>query len=379
MKISQIRIEHTAGQAILRADCAGFDLWYKFPEQYPPALSADPFIAACLLISMAKNQDLQLEDSANYSPTLLNNLEQLQHIFSHWQPYLKHQLNTIKVNGGVAKEPANANNDTVSFFSGGIDGSYTFNQKQQQIDYLLFAKGIDMQLSSDNLYQQAFNCNKQYLASKGKQLVPCETNVRFLGYHHQLNWGVCFGGGLSSIALALGVKKCFIASGLTYENNIPEGSNYITDHLWSNHHTQIEHHGAACKRIDKLKVLSQDPDYLNILRVCWHDHGYNCGECEKCLRTMSSLRALGIECDTFPKLSDQKIKQHLRPLKLYNVHDVQFLEENIEQAKLAHDKVLTEALEHIKRDFQLRELANQFDDLVLHGYAHKLKQLVKKH
>ncbi|UPW17791.1 hypothetical protein M0C34_16365 [Agarivorans sp. TSD2052] len=379
MKISSIRTEQHSGYSILRANCNGFDLWYKFPENVPLTNSADPFIAASLLISMANNQDIELESSAYYSPKLVENLEQLQRIFSHWQPYLGHRLYPVNIIGGTPCEQANTCNDTVSFFSGGIDGTYTYKQKQQEIDYLLFAKGIDMQLNSDALYQQAFACNKQYLAKQGKQLIPCETNVRFLGYKNKLNWGVCFGGGLSSIALALGVKKCFIAAGLTYQNNIPEGSNYITDRLWSNQHTHIIHHGANTRRIDKLKTLANDPDYLAILRVCWHDDGYNCGECEKCLRTMSSLRTLGIHTDTFPTLTDQMVKQKLSGLKLYNVHDLQFLDENIEQAKAINDTVMIKALEHIKRNFQLRELANQFDELILHGYAHKLKQMVIRH
>lgn len=379
MKISQIRIEQQPDHAILRADCAGFDLWYKFPAPLQPRLSADPFIAACLLICMAKNQDLQLEDSATYSPTLLRNLEQLQDIFAYWQDYLGHNMYHIKIKGGTAEEEPFPCNNKVSFFSGGVDGYHTYQQNQQDIDYLLFAKGIDMQLSSDELYQQAFACNQQYLEKHHKLLYPIETNVRFLGYHNQLKWGVCFGGGLSSIALALGVKKCFIAAGLTYQNNVPEGSNYITDHLWSNHHTQIVHHGAEVRRIDKLKQLTQDQDFLKILRVCWHDHGYNCGECEKCLRTMSSLRLLGIKTDSFPPLSDQLVKQKLRDQKLYNIHDVQFLEENLDQAIAVNDTVMIEALQHIKHDFDMRALIKQADELILHGYAHKLKQLFVRH
>jgi hypothetical protein len=88
---------------------------------------------------------------------------------------------------------------------------------------------------------------------------------------------------------------------------------------------------------------------------------------------------LGIETDTFPTLTDQLVKQKLREQKLYNVHDLQFLEENLQQAIAVNDSVMIEALQHIKHDFQMRALMKQADELILHGYAHKLKQLLVRH
>jgi 7-cyano-7-deazaguanine synthase in queuosine biosynthesis len=73
---------------------------------------------------------------------------------------------------------------------------------------------------------------------------------------------------------------------------IPDGSNFITDPLWSSGYTQIIHDGADSRRNDKIKFIAENSNALSILRVCWQDKGYNCGQCSKCLRTMVALREM---------------------------------------------------------------------------------------
>jgi hypothetical protein len=64
--------------------------------------------------------------------------------------------------------------------------------------------------------------------------------------------------------------------------------------------------------MNKLHVLVQYPEVLSRLRVCWENEGnYNCGLCEKCVRTMLGLRALGVDrCAAFPgTLTPQLVRQ----------------------------------------------------------------------
>lgn len=374
MKISNINIEEKNGKKTLSALCGDFYLWYTFPAPLIPVLKADAFIAACLVPAMAKGSDIIIDDDIPISSVLLSNLEQLQTIFSFWSKYFHKDLKEINIIGGKKIDSTEGWDKTISFFSGGVDGTYTYLKHAQEIDYLLFAKGIDMQLSSDDLYKVAFAKNKNYLDSNGHHLIPFETNVRFLGHHYGLNWSNCFGGGLSSIALALGAKKCYIASGLTYENLLPESSNFITDHLWGNGFTEFVHDGAESLRINKLKYIANNSSALSILRVCWHDKGYNCGQCEKCLRTMASIRALKLDVPTFPPLTNQLIKQRLSKLKIYNVLDIDFIEENIAQAERVKDKVLLKALKSIKRSYELRKLFRDIDKLLFFNLITKLKK-----
>lgn len=74
------------------------------------------------------------------------------------------------------------------------------------------------------------------------------------------------------------------------------------DHLWSTEQCRIEHHGSHLTRTQKIELVAEHQDALDVLRVCWrHVDRYNCGECEKCLRTMVALEIVGAlnRCPTF--------------------------------------------------------------------------------
>ncbi len=373
MKITNVQLQESEKHNLLSAQIDDFNLWYKFPKEILPEIKADAFIAACLVTSMKLGSDIVIDDDIPVSNHLLKNLEELQSIFTSWRKYLGFNFKKVNILGGKRMEATEGWNKNISFFSGGIDGTFTYLKHKEELDYLLFAKGIDMQLSSDELYNEALSKNRDFLNKEGKQIIPFETNVRFLGHAYGIGWSVCFGGGLSSIALAAGAKKCYIASGVTYSSMHPEGSNFITDHLWSNGSTQIIHDGAETTRVNKLKQISKNTNALNILRVCWHDSGYNCGNCEKCLRTMTNLRVLKLRTPTFQLLTDQLVKNKLSKIKIYNIHDIEFIEENLEEALKINDQILIKALQKIKRNYELRGLWNNFDHLFFKGFFKKIK------
>lgn len=55
------------------------------------------------------------------------------------------------------------------------------------------------------------------------------------------------------------------------------------------------HHAARTGRLAKMRLLVTSETAMRHLRVCWVNPGgtYNCGRCEKCLRTLAGLRVLG--------------------------------------------------------------------------------------
>ncbi|TLU64688.1 hypothetical protein FE810_11435 [Thalassotalea litorea] len=374
MHISKLAVTESESGYKLTGWCNDFELYYDFPLDIKPRLCADPFVAASLLSAMYLNEDIIIDEEWQISPELLTNLDKIQDIFSRWEQYLGYKLNKINIHGGTVAEAPSHFCKTVSFFSGGVDGSHTFLTNQQDIDALLFVKGIDMQLENDALFAETSRVNREYLKQYNKPLHTIISNVRFLGHHFGVKWGACCGGGLSSIALAIGARKCLIASGSSYDYIYPSGTNYISDHLWGNQQTRIVHDGAQSSRLDKIRAIAEDPQCLKILRVCWHDDGYNCGKCEKCLRTMASLRALELKVDTFPPLTDDVARSQLANIKLYDIHDYQFLKENIEQAKRVNDEVLLKALKKIQTDFERRKLMRDVDKTLFNGRIQTAKQ-----
>jgi len=364
MKISDVAISEAENFNELSGQIGDFRVWYRIPKQFKLSLRADAFVAAGLISAMYCGEDLEIEEGLAVSPLLLKNCETIQDIFLLWGPYFGKPFHRVKIVGGSQLPAPQLNPLNVSFFSGGVDGTHTFLRHQEEIDFLLFAKGIDMQLSNDENYNYALKLNTEYLQSKGKKMYPLETNVRFLGHEFGLSWNICFGGGLSSIALAGGFQSCYIASGISYADLYPHGSSFMSDHLWGNECTEIIHDGAETSRIGKIKYIAEDKDALQILRVCWHDKGYNCGECEKCLRTMASLRALGLSTPSFPECTDELVKSKLAKLNLYEEYVGAYLDENLAAAKESQDEVLIRALTQIQRRSQRRQLFHLVDDMM---------------
>lgn len=377
MKLSKIAVLEGENYNELRGCCGNFELWYRFPKHIVPEKRADAFLAASLIPAMYLGEDLILDEETPVSPLLLNNLRTIQDIFVKWGSGFHKPLQRIQVQGGRLTPPATNNNATVSFFSGGVDGHYTFLKNAAEIDCLLFSKGIDMQLANEEMYQHAFRKNAEFLLGKGKLIFPIETNVRYFGHQFGLTWILCFGGGLSSIALAGGFKKCFIASSLSYADLYPHGSSFISDHLWRTEHTEITHDGAEATRIEKIRKIAEDPAILNILRVCWHDKGYNCGECEKCLRTMASLRVLGLSSLTFPECSDELVRTKIAKLVLYDNHDGAYMEENLNAARERNDYVLLRALMQVKRRTSRREIYRLLDDTYFNNALSRTKRKIR--
>jgi hypothetical protein len=146
----------------------------------------------------------------------------------------------------------------------------------------------------------------------GKEVLPVATNLRDFGSRF-VDWrSLYYGAFLASIGLALRkyFKKIRIASPHSYSQFIAEqivdGSHPMLDPLWSTESTSFVHDGSEARRLDKVRFISQFPIALQTLRVCFiHSYGdvpYNCGCCDKCLRTMIALHMAGMlsKSETFP-------------------------------------------------------------------------------
>jgi hypothetical protein len=84
----------------------------------------------------------------------------------------------------------------------------------------------------------------------------------------------------------------------------PWGSSPLLDPYYSSAHFRIHHHGSNMSRLEKTALVANWPAGLNNLRVCQESLSgrTNCGTCEKCIRVMTTLVALGKlkDCEAFP-------------------------------------------------------------------------------
>jgi hypothetical protein len=90
----------------------------------------------------------------------------------------------------------------------------------------------------------------------------------------------------------------------------------LLDQLWSSAAVMVEHDGAEATSAEKIAAIARDRQALRWLRVCYKnpDQAYNCGRCEKCVRTMLPLHALGAleHATTFPNDIDPEAVRRLR-------------------------------------------------------------------
>jgi hypothetical protein len=311
---------------------------------------------------MLDGSDLVTEYPA--TEVLLENLEQLQEVFNCWVPRL--QKVNIKCGGYAPCAPPSPR--VGSFFSGGVDSNYTLLRRKEDIDDLIVISGFDFDMGEDT-FATVLNRLSPIAGAFGKRLLPMRSNFivfeKACGLHRHLS----FGSALAAHAIALGYRKVYIPASLTYRQLDAWGSHPLTDPLWSNGCTKLVHDGADARRIDKIRAISQEPQLMNNLIVCWNDPNGNCGTCDKCLRTRTALRVLGITLPTFEPLTSMK------PLKQLDPHtpaEVEFLFENLEYARKNKDDAVVVALTAILRRGEFRQSLIGIDDTVLRGTVRRI-------
>jgi hypothetical protein len=129
-------------------------------------------------------------------------------------------------------------------------------------------------------------------------LIEIETNLRDTSDDY-CPWFQYHGAMLAAVShmLAGQVERIYIPSSYTYEQLGDCGSHPFLDPLWSSGDLAFVHHGAETGRVAKVERISRSEVARRHLRVCWEnvDEAYNCGRCEKCIRTSINLRIVGAD------------------------------------------------------------------------------------
>src|SRR6185369_5970784 len=106
--------------------------------------------------------------------------------------------------------------------------------------------------------------------------------------------------------------------------------------------TQIVHDGAEASRTEKVRCIAKNQEALDWLRVCGNDTvDYNCGSCEKCLRTMMSLRLLNASSAALPPL---RTMRDVRKIKLGDQNEWLYARDNHALATSVGDRDAVRAL-----------------------------------
>lgn len=323
MKILEVNTRETADTITLFAKCkirrVGYDeAYFTFNKKYKPFLKVDasPFAAALLIPSMKQGEDLIIGSAI--SKELYEGMHHIMKILLSWDIGLK----PIKIIASKLVADTAHPKVTASFFSGGVDSFYTYLKRKKDVKdpvtHLLLVNGYDIDPRNKKLWNATLASVQAVAKVERAHLIEVESNIRSL-IDPILSWDFAHGGCLAAVGLCLrkGLKQVYIPSSCIESQQIPWGTHLDVDAYWGTEKLAFTHDGTEATRVNKIGwQIAKSPTALKYLRVCYMNEkgAFNCGVCEKCLRTMMNLYVAGVldAAETFPR--------HIDPLRVANLH-----------------------------------------------------------
>lgn len=271
-------------------------------------------VAAALLPAMRQGWSIQTDGAV--SARMLNTIPDIESILNTWDTqYAK--IPVQAANSDQHSPIPEEKRGTGVFFSGGLDSFYTFLKNRSRINMLIFVLGFDVALDDKPLGSRVISALRSAATQFNLPLIEVETNLRQFTDRYA-HWDLAHGAALASVGLQLAgqLHTLYIPASDSYADLEPNGSHPLLDPLWSTEDLRIIHDGCEAHRVQKAALIAQSDVALQTLRVCWQNpnSAYNCGRCEKCLRTMVNLQAVGAleKCTTFEIALDHRRVAALR-------------------------------------------------------------------
>lgn len=186
---------------------------------------------------------------------------------------------------------------TALCFTGGVDSFHTLLAGGQRVDTLVYAVGYDVSLRDRRRAATVEKAIRSIAAELGIDAAVIRTNLRRHPLVRAAPWLRTFGGAIAALGHLLGDRAGRLLTSSDGLGLVSDdvGSRPDTDPLLGSATLRITHVAAGATRLEKLRALAAEPLARRHLRVCWKNVGrdLNCGACEKCVRTMLSLEAVG--------------------------------------------------------------------------------------
>jgi len=293
------------------------ELWFRFPEASAPSADLDPFAVALLLLAMQNGESLCIRGSI--SRKLAAGLEHYQEIYRSWYPDRFKRIAVVP--DSLRDDPPPLDRGEGCAFSGGVDSFHTLLQLRGRLTHTLFMAGFDMPLNLTESLAELTQSYSLFMKEMNLKFIVGSTNVR--AFVNSVDWTNAHGPALGASALFFRKSfGCFHIPSSYESSRYPAwGTHPELDPLLSTESLQFRHHGADADRVKKLETVTRFPASFERLRVCWiQSIGLrNCGECEKCIRTMIALDLLGAlpNYTTFPTGSLTRARIRGVPLRTH--------------------------------------------------------------
>lgn len=296
------------------------DLYYQVDEAFASDLMPDPhaFLVACIVPALHHGEKRIAIDEA-ICPELRTGLFINVGWLRHWSGG-KYALPKIEARTDARLPVPRTTERAGSFLSGGVDSLALLRENRlkfprghpRSITDGIIVHGFDMggvETTGDEAaaYERAVSSLMPIAKDADVQLVPILSNVRHLDDDVIFWMNEFAGAAMASVAHAISRRLSLVYFGSSFD--IPNVTPFVSVHpLLDNNYgsvdLQIRHDGVQHSRLDKVRLLADWDAALHNLRVCTLNPPglLNCGQCEKCLRTMLELLAVGklAEARAFP-------------------------------------------------------------------------------
>ena len=302
-------------------------VFIKTSRAYETYFDVNPhsFLVGCLLPAMHFGEKRIMMDS-KICPFLKEGLETAMHILADWTEGRYHPL---KIEAAAMSEIMPIKTPGAGMFmSGGMDSlaalrlnrlHYSSNNPGYVKDGF-FLHGFDIGGVVERgmkypVFDRAMEAISKITNDAELSLIPVYTNIRHLCDERELWLNSFFGSVLAAIAHSFTRRMdlVFISSSYDIPNLHPCGSHPLLDPEYSSLDLRIRHRDYQLSRIEKIKIVSQWDVAFQNFRVCLANvpDRLNCGHCEKCVRTMTELTALGLLDKTRAFVENEITPQHI--------------------------------------------------------------------
>ncbi len=417
MKIENLQIETIENRVKVVAtiiwencDRPKQDIYFETTAEFGGDIYPNPnaFLLACALPAMRYGEK-RIAIDAPICPEIRDGLiNAMKYLISwyggdHAVPRLRRDRQIIPIEAPIQSEALFADKSPRSgcLFSGGIDAlamlrdnhlNFAPGHPRRIQDGILVYGVLQGENEFDPTFQNVIDAVTKMATDAGINLIQVNTNA--YAHFRDLDSDFSFwryeyhGSFLSAIAHAFAPRFTVASIASTYDmaHLEPWGSHPLIDPLYSNTNLQIRHENAALSRLEKTQLVGEWDVAVEQLRVCnektsYSKGNYNCGKCEKCVRTMTALLSLNLlnRANTFVEKNVSK-EMLLNTCYLSDSYEVNCYRELIEPLTKLGRYDLVDGIEQIIDRYYERDLKGQIkrlDRILFKGNLFKLtKSLV---
>ena len=287
------------------------EIFIETETAYAESIFANPhaFAVGCIIPALYFGERRLALDEA-ICPRLKEGLETVMVLMHHWTDGTFQPLAIDAPLGRTALHEEKKRHAGI-FLSGGMDSlaalkrikdNYAPTHPGYPRDALLVhgfdIGGVIERGAKYHVFERAMAAMAPVAADAELALIPIYTNIRHLCDNRGLWLNQFFGAVLAAAVHAFSprINLAWLASSYDIPHLHPCGSHPLLDPEYGSADLQIRHRDVGLSRMEKLKMVAGWDVAFQNFRVCLANvpEKLNCGRCEKCVRTMLELEAMGL-------------------------------------------------------------------------------------